>query len=65
MAGRASLSVRSDVRLRSPRADHQSAAMIVHDKLERLSCVIHVMVNRIDDMSDRIAELRVRSRDFH
>ena len=65
MAGRAALRVRADVRLRSSRADHQSAAMIAHDKLERLSCVIHVMVNRIDDMSECITELRMRSRDFH
>ena len=63
--GQANLIVRSDVWLRYHRAARTATAMIAHGKLERQGRVIHVVVNRIDDMSDRIAELRVRSRDFH
>jgi error-prone DNA polymerase len=63
--GQANLIVRSDIWLRYHRAARTATAMIAHGKLERQGRVIHVVVNRIDDMSDRIAELRVRSRDFH
>ncbi len=63
--GQANLIVRSDVWLRFHRAARTATAMIAHGKLERQGRVIHVVVNRIDDLSDRIAELRVRSRDFH
>jgi error-prone DNA polymerase len=63
--GQANLIVRSDIWLRYHRAARTATAMIAHGKLERQGRMIHVVVNRIDDMSERIAELRVRSRDFH
>ncbi|MGD9645569.1 MAG: error-prone DNA polymerase [Pirellulales bacterium] len=63
--GQANLIVRSEIWLRYHRAARTATAMIAHGKLERQGRVIHVVVNRIDDLSERLQALRVRSRDFH
>ncbi len=42
----------------------RSAAWIAHGKLEKKSGVIHVVVNRLEDMSQRLEELQIRARDF-
>jgi error-prone DNA polymerase len=42
-------------------------AWIAHGKLERRSGVTHVIVNRLEDLADRLGEskeLKTRSRDF-
>jgi len=41
-----------------------SSAWIAHGKLERRGEVIHVVVNRIEDLSDRVEKLNSKSRDF-
>lgn len=42
----------------------QSPAWLAHGKLEKKSGVIHLVVNRLEDMSARLKELGVKSRDF-
>lgn len=42
----------------------RSQAWIAHGKLERKGLVIHVIVNRIEDMSHQITQLETKSRDF-
>jgi hypothetical protein len=39
--------------------------MLAHGRLQRQDNVIHVLVNRLDDLSRRIEDLGVSSRDFH
>ena len=39
--------------------------MLAHGRLQRQDNVIHILVNRLDDLSKRIADLGVSSRDFH
>jgi error-prone DNA polymerase len=39
-------------------------AWIAHGKLERRSGVTHVIVNRIDDLAEKLGELNCKSRDF-
>jgi error-prone DNA polymerase len=41
-----------------------SAAWLAHGKLERRSGVIHVVVNRLEDLSNQLRQLTVKSRDF-
>jgi error-prone DNA polymerase len=42
----------------------QSGAWIAHGKLEKKDGVTHVIVNRIEDMSQSIGELKTKSRNF-
>jgi error-prone DNA polymerase len=42
----------------------RSAAWIAHGRLERKGSVIHLLVNRLEDLSARLGELRTKSRDF-
>jgi error-prone DNA polymerase len=42
-----------------------SPAWIAHGALESREGVIHIVANRLEDLSSRLGELRVRSRDFH
>jgi hypothetical protein len=41
-----------------------SPAWIAHGKLERKSDVIHMVVNRIEDLSEKLTDLNMKSRDF-
>jgi error-prone DNA polymerase len=41
-----------------------SPAWIAHGKLERKDAIIHVVVNRLEDLSSRIGSWNVSSRDF-
>ena len=43
---------------------HGATAWLAHGKLERKDTVIHVVVNRLEDLSSRIGQLRSQSRDF-
>ena len=42
----------------------KSAAWLAHGRLERREKVIHVLVSRIEDLSEKIGDLRTKSRDF-
>jgi error-prone DNA polymerase len=43
----------------------RSPAWIAHGCLENREGVIHLVVSRLEDLSARLGELRVKSRDFH
>ena len=62
--GTANLVVKQNIWQRYYRIARRSPAWIAHGKLEKKSGVIHVVVNRIEDMSGRLKELQVKSRDF-
>jgi error-prone DNA polymerase len=42
-----------------------SSAWIAHGVLESRESVIHLLVNRLEDLATRLGHLEVRSRDFH
>lgn len=42
-----------------------AVAMIAHGRLQRDAEVIHVIVTRLEDLTEKLATLSVRSRDFH
>jgi error-prone DNA polymerase len=46
------------------RVARHAAAMIAHGRLEAKDSVIHVVVNRLEDLSERLRDLKSRSRDF-
>jgi error-prone DNA polymerase len=47
------------------RVARTSVAMIAHGRLQKDREVIHVLVTRLEDLSERLGELSVKSRDFH
>ena len=63
--GFANLIVRPEVWERYHHAARTATAMLAHGRLQRQDTVIHILVNRLDDLSKRIADLGVSSRDFH
>jgi error-prone DNA polymerase len=63
--GFANLIVRPEVWERYHHAARTATAMLAHGRLQRQDNVIHVLVNRLDDLSRRIDDLGVSSRDFH
>ena len=46
------------------RIARQSSAWLVHGKLEIRERVVHVLVNRIESLSEKVAEVKFRRRDF-
>lgn len=62
--GTANLVIRPPIWERYYRVAKTSAAMIAHGKLERKHGVIHVVVNKLEDLQGRIREMSSRSRDF-
>ena len=62
--GTANLVVKQKTWERYYRICRGSPAWIAHGKLEKKSGVIHVVVSRIEDMSQRLNELEIKSRDF-
>ena len=62
--GTANLVVKQNIWQRYYKIARRSPAWIAHGKLEKKSGVIHVVVNRIEDMSCRLEELQIKSRDF-
>ena len=62
--GTCNLVVKQNIWERHYKVARRCAAWIAHGKLEKKSGVIHVVVNRLEDMSQRLEELNVRSRDF-
>jgi error-prone DNA polymerase len=63
--GFANLIVRPEVWERYHHAARTATAMLAYGRLQRQDNVIHVLVNRLDDLSRRIDDLGVSSRDFH
>ena len=62
--GTANLIVKQGVWKRYYKIARRSPAWIAHGKLEMKSGITHVIVNRIEDMSCRLDELQIKSRDF-
>lgn len=62
--GHANLVVRQAVWERYYQIARTSPAWIAHGKLERKGSVIHVVVQRLEDLSSKLRELRLKSRDF-
>ncbi len=62
--GNANLIVKRPVWQRYFKVASQSSAWIAHGKLERKKGVTHVIVNRLEDMSSRLSELKIQPRDF-
>lgn len=62
--GTANLIVRPEIMDRYRRAARNAAALIAHGSLERHGQIIHVMVNRLEDVSDLLRHLPSQSRDF-
>jgi error-prone DNA polymerase len=63
--GVANLIIRPQVWDRWRRATRTSVAIIAEGLVERQSEVVHVAVGRMADLSDRLGDLRSKSRDFH
>jgi error-prone DNA polymerase len=63
--GTANLIVRQDVWQRYYQAARTASALIAHGRLQRQQGVTHVLVTRLEDLSQRLAGLRCQSRDFH
>ena len=62
--GTANLVVKQKIWQRFYKIARRSPAWIAHGKLEKKNGVIHVVVNRLEDMSCRLEELQIKSRDF-
>jgi error-prone DNA polymerase len=62
--GVANLVVRPDVWERYRRFAGRASAMLVHGKVERQGIVIHVVVNRMQDLTRVLDAIRNKSRDF-
>jgi len=62
--GQANLVIRSDIWERYYAIARRSPAWIAHGALEAHDSVIHLVVNRLDDLSARLGNLRLHSRDF-
>jgi error-prone DNA polymerase len=62
--GTANLVVKQAIWERYYKIARGSPAWIAYGKLEKKNGVIHVVVNRLEDLSDRLAKLNIRSRDF-
>ena len=65
--GMVNLIVRQEVWERFRRVARTAVAMIAHGRLQidRDSSIIHVLVTRMEDLSDRLAELQTSPRNFH
>jgi error-prone DNA polymerase len=62
--GSANLVVKPSIRERYYKITQRSSAWIAHGKLERRSNVTHVLINRIEDLSDTVGRLKLKSRNF-
>jgi error-prone DNA polymerase len=63
--GVANLVIRPKIWKRDRRVARSKIALIAEGHVERQGAVIHVVVRRLHDLSERLAGLRHRSRDFH
>ncbi len=62
--GTANLVVKQEIWTRFAKIARTSPAWIAHGKLEKRSGVIHVVAYRLEDLSQRLKPLNIRSRDF-
>ena len=62
--GTANLVVKQQIWQRHYKIARRSSGWIAHGKLENKNGVIHLVVARIEDMSDRLEALKIKSRDF-
>lgn len=62
--GTANLVVKLQTWERYYKIARRSPAWLVYGKLEKKNNVVHVIASRIEDMSDRIQELQIKSRNF-
>jgi error-prone DNA polymerase len=62
--GVANLVVRQDVWTRFHRVARTATAMVAHGRLQSKQGVIHVLVTKLEDMSEQLANLGSQSRDF-
>jgi error-prone DNA polymerase len=62
--GVANLIIRQDVWQRFHRAARTAPALVAHGRLQNFQSVIHVLVTRIEDLSQQIKGLVSKSRDF-
>lgn len=63
--GTTNLIIRPDVWRRFYRPARTAAALIAHGRLQRHGEVIHVLVSKLGDLSERVRGLGSQSRDFH
>jgi error-prone DNA polymerase len=63
--GIVNLIVRPNVWARHHRVARTAVAMIAHGRLQHEHGVIHVLVSRLDDLSEQVENLNAKSRDFH
>ena len=63
--GTANLIVHWNTWERFRRVARRSQCWIVHGKVERRGVVIHVIVERLEDLGSRLTSLPLKSRDFH
>ncbi len=62
--GTANLVVKQNIWERYYKIARRAPAWIAHGKLEKKNGVIHVVVNRLEDLSERLTALNTKSRDF-
>jgi error-prone DNA polymerase len=63
--GVANLVIKPPIWEKHYRIARQSSAWLVHGKLEIRERVVHVLVNRIESLSEKVAEVKLRRREFH
>jgi error-prone DNA polymerase len=63
--GPANLIVRQDIWDRYHQVAASAQAIIAHGQLQRSEGVIHLLVDRLEDLTAELADVRSRSRDFH
>ena len=63
--GSMNMVVKPEIWQRHYKVARTSNAWLVHGVLESREGIIHVVVGRIDDLSQHVADLDIRSRDFH
>jgi error-prone DNA polymerase len=62
--GMANLIIRPEIWERYHQAARRARALLVHGSLQRQNQVIHVEVHKLEDLSARLTDLSLRSRDF-
>lgn len=62
--GVVNLIVRPDVWERHHQAARSATVLLAHGILQRQDSIIHVLVNRIEDLSHELAQIEAKSRDF-
>ena len=63
--GTTNLIIRPHVWERFHRIARQASALIATGKMQRQEGVIHLIVDRFEDLTSRLPEIGHRSRDFH